>query len=166
MSTPRTLERYLAHLRNERRLSPHTLSAYRRDADLLVALCGDRTLERLAGADIRRFVSTLHGRGLSPRSLARVLSSWRGLYDWLARARAVTSNPCLGVRAPRAAKRLPQTLSPDEAAEKFGPRAEGLGAHQKIANAHARAALGWQPRHASLVSQADLYYAAYRAHQG
>ena len=118
MSTPRTpgaIERYLAHLRNERRLSPHTLSAYRRDADLLVALCGDRPLERLAGADIRRFVSTLHGRGLSPRSLARVLSSWRGLYDWLARGRAVASNPCLGVRAPKAAKRLPQTLSPDEA---------------------------------------------------
>jgi integrase/recombinase XerC len=118
VSTPRTpgaIERYLAHLRNERRLSPHTLSAYRRDADLLVALCGDRPLERLAGADIRRFVSTLHGRGLSPRSLARVLSSWRGLYDWLARGRAVASNPCLGVRAPKAAKRLPQTLSPDEA---------------------------------------------------
>ena len=118
MSAPRTpgaIERYLAHLRNERRLSPHTLSAYRRDADLLVALCGDRPLERLAGADIRRFVSTLHGRGLSPRSLARVLSSWRGLYDWLARGRAVASNPCLGVRAPKAAKRLPQTLSPDEA---------------------------------------------------
>jgi len=113
--TPGAIERYLAHLRNERRLSPHTLSAYRRDADLLVALCGDRPLERLAGADIRRFVSTLHGRGLSPRSLARVLSSWRGLYDWLARGRAVASNPCLGVRAPKAAKRLPQTLSPDEA---------------------------------------------------
>jgi integrase/recombinase XerC len=115
VSTPSAIERYLAHLRNERRLSPHTLSAYRRDADLLLALCGDRPLERLAGADIRRFVSTLHGRGLAPRSLARVLSSWRGLYDWLARGRAVTSNPCLGVRAPRAAKRLPQTLSPDEA---------------------------------------------------
>lgn len=56
-------------------------------------------------------------------------------------------------------------LSPDEAAERFGPLAEGLGAHQKIANARAKAALGWQPRHASFVSEADLYYTAFRAHQ-
>jgi len=109
------LGRYLAHLRNERRVSPHTLEAYRRDALLLVALGGDRPLESARTADIRRYVSTLHGRGLSPRSLARVLSSWRGLYEWLARARAVPSNPCQGVRAPRAPKRLPETLTPDEA---------------------------------------------------
>jgi integrase/recombinase XerC len=109
------LGRYLAHLRNERRVSPHTLDAYRRDALLLVALGGDRPLESARTADIRRYVSTLHGRGLSPRSLARVLSSWRGLYEWLARARAVPSNPCQGVRAPRAPKRLPETLTPDEA---------------------------------------------------
>jgi len=81
------------------------------------------------------------------------------------------TNPQVGemVAAIAAAAGIPgriATLSPDEAAERFGPLAEGLGAHQKIANAHARAALGWQPRHASFVSQADLYYAAYRAHQG
>ena len=117
MSTrsPGALERYFAHLRNERRLSPHTLAAYGRDAVLLLALCGERPIERAATADIRRFVATLHGRGLSPRSLARVLSSWRGMYEWLARERAVASNPCVGVRAPRAARRLPETLSPDEA---------------------------------------------------
>ena len=116
MSTPASaIERYLAHLRNERRLSPHTLQAYRRDALLLAAFCGERGIERAGTAEIRRFVATLHGRGLSPRSLARVLSSWRGLYDWLARNRAVASNPCAGVRAPRAPRRLPETLSPDEA---------------------------------------------------
>jgi len=113
--SPSAIERYLAHLRNERRLSPHTVEAYRRDAALLESLAGERPISEARSADIRRFVATLHGRGLAPRSLARVLSSWRGLYDWLARGRAVSSNPCQGVRAPRAAKRLPQTLSPDEA---------------------------------------------------
>ena len=112
---PSALERYLAHLRNERRLSPHTLAAYRRDAELLLSLAGERALERLAAGDIRRFVSALHGKGQSPRTLARVLSSWRGLYDWLVRRRAVGANPCAGVRAPKAAKRLPEALSPDEA---------------------------------------------------
>jgi integrase/recombinase XerC len=31
--------RYLAHLRTERRLSPHTESAYRRDLDALAVFC-------------------------------------------------------------------------------------------------------------------------------
>ncbi len=109
------LERYLAHLRNERRLSANTLSAYARDGRMLESLAAGRTLDALGPQDIRRFVATLHGKGQSPRSLARVLSSWRGLYDWLARHREVGANPCNGVRPPRAAKRLPRTLSPDEA---------------------------------------------------
>ena len=116
VSAPRSeLERYLAHLRNERRLSANTLSAYARDGRTLQALAAGRGLEALGPHDIRRFVATLHGKGQSPRSLARVLSSWRGLYDWLARHREVGANPCNGVRPPRAAKNLPRTLSPDEA---------------------------------------------------
>ena len=125
MSTPRSappittlgdgLERYLSYLRNERRLAGHTLSAYARDAKLLTALAGSRPLEALGTADIRRFVATLHGKGQSPRSLARILSSWRGFYEWLARARAVATNPCAGVKAPRAPRNLPEVLSPDDA---------------------------------------------------
>ena len=109
------LERYLAHLRNERRLSGHTVAAYARDGATLAALAAGRELHALTPHDIRRFVATLHGKGLSPRSLARVLSSWRGLYEWLARHREAASNPCAGVRPPRAPKRLPEALSPDDA---------------------------------------------------
>ncbi len=120
-SPPRTtapggpLERYLSHLRHERRLASHTLAAYSRDGALLLALAAGRPLDGLAPQDIRRFVATLHGRGQSPRSLARILSSWRGLFAWLARMREAGANPCAGVKAPRAPKRLPQALSPDEA---------------------------------------------------
>ena len=112
---PSALERYLGHLRGERRLAGNTLEAYARDAGLLQELAGERSLERLDSADIRRFVATLHGRGQSPRTLARVLSCWRGFYDWLARGHLVKANPCAGVKAPRAAKRLPEALSPDDA---------------------------------------------------
>jgi integrase/recombinase XerC len=91
------------------------LSAYARDATLLAALAGETPLTQLATQDIRRFVATLHSKGQSPRSLARILSTWRGLYDWLAREREVAANPCAGVRAPRAQKHLPAALSPDDA---------------------------------------------------
>src|SRR5437867_12481940 len=98
---PDVLERYLSSLRTGRRLAAHTLSAYARDTRLLARLAGERPVERLDSHDIRRFIAALHAKGQSPRSLARILSSWRGLFHWLARRHEVGSNPCAGVRAPR-----------------------------------------------------------------
>ena len=116
MSPPNSaFERYLGHLRGERRLAANTIEAYRRDGALLAGLAGGRPLEALGASDVRRFVATLHGRGQSPRTLARVLSCWRGFYDWLARAHGTKVNPCAGVKPPRAARKLPEVLSPDEA---------------------------------------------------
>jgi integrase/recombinase XerC len=115
VSTPDAFARYLSHLAHERRLAAHTLEAYGRDARLLAELAQGRALESLQAADVRRFVAVLHGKGHSPRSLARTLSAWRGFYDWLGRARSVGANPCAGVKPPRAARRLPEALSPDEA---------------------------------------------------
>ena len=116
MSPPASaLARYLDFLRHERRLAAHTLGAYARDGALLEALAAGRETADLGAADIRRFIATLHGRGLSPRSLARTLSSWRGFFDWLVRHRKLAANPCKGIRAPRAARTLPEALSPDDA---------------------------------------------------
>ncbi len=116
MSTrPSALERYLSHLRTERRLAANTLAAYSRDGALLLALAAERPIGALGPQDIRRFIATLHSKGQSPRSLARILSSWRGLFDWLARHRQSGANPCAGVRAPKAARKLPEVLSPDDA---------------------------------------------------
>ena len=115
MSPPEALARYLTHLRTGRRLATHTLTAYSRDGQMLGAMAAGRPLESLGPNDIRRFVATLHSKGQSPRSLARILSSWRGFFDWLVRERAVPANPCAGVRAPKAPRVLPPTLSPDDA---------------------------------------------------
>jgi integrase/recombinase XerC len=112
---PSALERYLSSLRTGRRLAANTLSAYSRDGALLAALAQGRALEAIDSRDIRRFIATIHSRGQSPRSLARILSSWRGLFEWLARRREVATNPCTGVRAPKAPRHLPEVLSPDEA---------------------------------------------------
>ena len=117
MSTPpnSALERYLSHLRTGRRLAANTLGAYARDGALLASLCAGREPSELTAHDIRRFIATLHGKGQSPRSLARVLSSWRGFFEWLLRRHEIAANPCGGVRPPKAARTLPSTLSPDEA---------------------------------------------------
>ena len=106
---------YLAYLAHEKRLSANTLESYERDIEALLECAGSRPLDKLQVHDVRRFVGQLHGKGLNARSIARMLSAWRGLYRYLARDHCYTENPCLGIRAPKAAKRLPQALSPDDA---------------------------------------------------
>jgi integrase/recombinase XerC len=111
------LARYLAELATQRQLSPHTVSAYRRDLLELDTLAGAAAWEAIVHADIRRFASMLHARGQSARSIARKLSSWRGFYEWLSAHLALAANPVDGVRAPRRAKSLPKALSVDDAVQ-------------------------------------------------
>jgi integrase/recombinase XerC len=112
----RLVRGYLDYLSHERRLSPHTSKSYARDITALLGLAGPQPLDRLQVPQVRRFVAQLHGRGLDGRSLARMLSAWRGFFNYLARDHGFARNPVLGIRAPKAAKRLPSALSPDEAA--------------------------------------------------
>ncbi len=119
------LDAYLAHLAHERRLSAHTARGYRRDITTLIELAGPAPLDSLQVHEIRRFVAQLHARGLGGKSLARALSAWRGFFRFLARDHGFRHNPCLGIRAPKAAKKLPRALSPDEAGQLMEIDAEG-----------------------------------------
>ncbi|MGE5172176.1 MAG: tyrosine recombinase XerC [Rudaea sp.] len=95
----------------------HTRRAYLRDVAQLFALAGDTPVARLSRAQLMRFIATLHGRGLSGRSLARMLSAWRAFYRFLTeRDRSLAEDPCAGIKAPKSPRRLPSALSPEEAA--------------------------------------------------
>lgn len=107
------IEVYLQHLATERRLSPHTVKNYRLDLMRLHGLVSEQDLAELKVADIRNCVVRLRSQGLSAASLARHLSSWRGFYHFACRRLGYQSNPCTGLRPPKAAKPLPKTLSPD-----------------------------------------------------
>ena len=109
------LQGYLAWLRNEKRYSELTAENYARDLERLFELSGATPLGTIKVHQIRRYIGQLHSRGLSGRSLARMLSAWRGFFIYLMRDQGYTDNPCMGLRAPKSAKALPQALSPDEA---------------------------------------------------
>jgi|SRR5689334_6045144 len=94
-----------------------TREAYLRDLAMLKALAGETAIVSLGPATLRRFLATLHARGLSGRSLARILSGWRAFYRFALECNpALKDNPCAGLKAPKSARRLPAALSPDEAA--------------------------------------------------
>jgi integrase/recombinase XerC len=119
------LAEFRRNLEHERRLSPHTSSNYCRDIERLFELTPGLPLEGIQTQAVRRAVAQLHARGLSGKSLARMLSSWRGLFSWLARHRGYAANPCAGVRAPKSAKTLPKALSADAASQLLDPAPEG-----------------------------------------
>ncbi|MDQ3270216.1 MAG: tyrosine recombinase XerC [Pseudomonadota bacterium] len=111
------VEDFLAHLAVERRMSAHTLDAYRRDLAALAGWVLAQGSELLAvhGEQLRGFIASEHRRGLSPKSLQRRLSACRSFYAWLLRQGRIPANPAAAVRAPKAPRKLPQVLDPDEA---------------------------------------------------
>ena len=115
------LDAWLAQLKTQRKLSPHTVAAYGRDLRELLVLSGDIGWHALAHNEVRRYTSKLHASGLEPRSIARKLSSWRGFFDWLAGETALAANPVDGIRAPKRSKTLPKALSVDDAVRLVAP---------------------------------------------
>jgi integrase/recombinase XerC len=109
------LNGYLAWLRNEKQYSELTVENYARDLVQLFKLAAKQPLADLKIHHIRHYIAQLHSQGYGGRSLARMLSAWRGFFTYLMRDHGQISNPCAGLRAPKSPKTLPQALSPDEA---------------------------------------------------
>ena len=108
-----------SHLRHERRVSPQTLTAYGRDLARVEDYCCRHGVEAWSQLDVhhvRALAGEAHRRGLSPRSLQRLLSALRSFFRYLIREGQVGSNPAAEVSAPRVRRRLPDVLDPDEVA--------------------------------------------------
>jgi integrase/recombinase XerC len=113
------VERYLEHVRVEKRLAARTVELYALDLHKLSenALKAGVALTKVQNAHIRRWVAQMHAGGRSGRGIALILSGWRGFYTWLGREGLVQSNPVQDVRAPKAPKPLPKALGVDEAVQ-------------------------------------------------
>jgi len=112
------IEAFLSYLQVERRMSAHTLDAYRRDLSALAQWSqaqGVDDLLVLQADQLRAFVAAEHRRGLSPKSLQRRVSAYRSFYAWLLKHGRVAASPVAQLRAPKAPRKLPQVLDADEA---------------------------------------------------
>ena len=111
------VEEFLSHLAVERRMSAHTLDAYRRDLLALREWAVGQSLDltALTSDDLRGFVAGEHRRGLAPKSLQRRLSACRSFYRWLLKLGRIAASPADAIRAPKSVRKLPQVLDVDEA---------------------------------------------------
>lgn len=127
------VQRYLDHARFEKRLAERTLSLYQQHLTQLTTLASGAVQAQPPGqgldwhqiqpAHIRRWAAQWHaptdqGAGKhSARSVALMLSAWRGFFAWLCREGLIASNPVQAVRAPKSAKLLPKALRVDDAVQ-------------------------------------------------
>jgi integrase/recombinase XerC len=119
MDGHKQLADFLQRLKTERRLSPHTVTAYQRDLNALLGFCERERLESFAALDsyqVRRFAAESHRRGLGPRSVARRLSAVRTFLSFLVEIGVLKSNAGVHVQAPKPPKHLPSTLDADQVA--------------------------------------------------
>ena len=110
------VDRFLDHLRQERQLSPATVTAYQRDLKRLLEFAREQGLghwQELNSHRVRAFVASRHRQGLSGRSLARELSAIRTLFGYLQREGVAPGDPAAGIQAPRSGQRLPRSLDVD-----------------------------------------------------
>lgn len=119
---------FIRYLATVRRYSPQTIAAYRRDIDQFTRFCADAGVTDPAtvnGADVRRFAAARHRGGTGARSIQRQLSAIRSFFNHLVRIGAVRLNPAVDVRAPKAARRLPETLDTDQVGALLDTTEEG-----------------------------------------
>ena len=114
---PALVERYLEHVRVQKRLAQRTVELYTLDLQKLAEFSSKSKIDLLAvqNTHIRHWVVQMHSGGRSGRGIALILSGWRGFYTWLGREGLIEANPVLDVRAPKAPKPLPKALSVDDA---------------------------------------------------
>ena len=110
------LQRYLVGRGAARNLSSHTLRNYEADlTQFLLALC-DSGIDPLQAKrpDLRRYLASLMEKGVAAASLTRKVSTIRSLYKWLRGEGLLEVDPFFGVTGPKAPKRLPGILSPED----------------------------------------------------
>jgi len=114
------LTQFFNHLRNERRLSPHTISNYSLDLNRFVGYCDQHEITQWDQCTVhfmRTFVAYKHRKGLSGRSIQRHIASARSFFAYLVQEGALQNNPLVGVSAPKATRKLPSPLDVDQVAQ-------------------------------------------------
>ncbi|HHR5990117.1 TPA: tyrosine recombinase XerC [Providencia alcalifaciens] len=111
------VEAFLRYLRVERRLSPVTITNYRRQLSVVCQILGELKVNQWQKLDItlgRSIAAKSRRTGLQAASMALRLSALRSFCDWMVQQGELPANPVKTLHAPKAKKRLPKNMDVDE----------------------------------------------------
>jgi len=117
------INRYLEHLAHERRVSAHTVAAYKADLDLFMAYLAENGTPKIEDADgqlIRYWVMARIEAGESARTVNRRLSAIRGFFRFALQVGAAQADPTDLIDAPKMPKRLPEFVEESRMEKVFG----------------------------------------------
>lgn len=109
-------ERYIAHCRLEKGFSPNTIEAYAADVAKLCEYTEMNGIEiaRITLDELHNFVATLVDLGISPHSVARIISGIKSFYRFLRLEGYVDVEPTQLLESPHPGRRLPDVLTVEE----------------------------------------------------
>ena len=111
------IEKFIAYLKNERKMSPNTLEAYFRDVREFITFVEERGSsepEDVTSTDIIAFLNSRKNMGKSAATVNRKLASVRAFFNFLMEDGDITSNPTSGIKSPRIEKKEIEYLSLEE----------------------------------------------------
>jgi integrase/recombinase XerD len=118
MDISEAIDSYVLHLRVERNLSDNTVRAYSRDLTQFSRHLEEEELpmrvDEVTGVDISSFMKSQLDEGLKTRTVARKLSSIRGMFEHLRKQEIIPKDPAQNVDMPKYGKKVPQVLTLDE----------------------------------------------------
>ena len=120
---------FLAYLETVKQLSNNTTNSYRRDLDKFSDFLSDSDIEswqEVKESEVRSYVNKERRRGLSPRSIQRVLSSYRSFFNYLLQERVIDKSPAENISSPKSPSLLPKAMDADLVQRLLDFKPEGM----------------------------------------
>ena len=120
---------FLAYLETVKQLSNNTTNSYRRDLDKFSDFLSDSDIEswqEVKESEVRSYVNKERRRGLSPRSIQRVLSSYRSFFNYLLKERVIDKSPAENISSPKSPSLLPKAMDADLVQRLLDFKPEGM----------------------------------------
>ena len=107
------IEQFIRYLQFEKRFSPNTVTAYKKDLYQFSEFITFINFDFLAIShqQVRSWIVSLMDQGLEPKSINRKISSLRSFYKFLQREGLINGSPMVQVKAPKIPKRLPIVIT-------------------------------------------------------
>lgn len=110
------IQKFLSYLESVKQYSKHTISGYKRDLTKLSGYLLNNGIEDWQSVnehELRTFVNSERRKGLSPRSIQRVLSTSRSFFEYLLVEGVIKLSPAQNINSPKSAQLLPKAMDAD-----------------------------------------------------